>query len=233
MVTPTIALTAPSLFFEGIEPDVKRVILQAATVRTILSQTVVVHQQTPADTLYLLLSGCARHFLISPEGRKNILMWLPAGSLFGGAAVLLHPHQYFVNTETVVDSTVAIWRRDIIRELMQEYPLLHENGLLLASDYLAHLLGGYVKQTAKQRLARVIVTLAQSIGKTEPTGVVLEVTNEDLASAADVTLFTASRILSRWQRTRIIVKRRGKLLLRSLDCLQQEACDPRHVIKIA
>ncbi len=225
MVTATVAFTTSSLMFEGIDPEDKRAILNAANSRTIPAKTVVLHQQTPAESVYLLLSGCARHFLVTPEGKKSILMWLPPGSLFGAAAMLSRPQDYLVSTETVVDSNVAVWRRETFRELMLKYPLLFENSLLLASDYIAHFINGYVKQSAKQRLARVVLTLSQSIGTKERSGIALEVTNEDLASAADVTLFTASRILSRWQRASILLKRRGKLVLPSLELLQQQACD--------
>ena len=41
----------------------------------------------------------------------------------------------------------------------------------------------------------------------------------ELASAAHITLFTASRILNEWQRRRAIVKRRGHVVLRAPERL--------------
>jgi CRP-like cAMP-binding protein len=46
--------------------------------------------------------------------------------------------------------------------------------------------------------------------------------NEDLASGANVTLFTVSRILSKWQREGILHKRRGKVILRQPELLAGE-----------
>jgi CRP-like cAMP-binding protein len=43
----------------------------------------------------------------------------------------------------------------------------------------------------------------------------LDVTNEELAQAANVTHFTASRLLSHWQGQGALVKSRGKILLLS------------------
>jgi len=40
-----------------------------------------------------------------------------------------------------------------------------------------------------------------------------------LANAANVTPFTASRLMSDWQRDRALVKRRGAILLRSPERL--------------
>ena len=47
-------------------------------------------------------------------------------------------------------------------------------------------------------------------------GVELDVTNEELASAANITPFTASRLLSKWRRSGVIAKRRGKILIPSV-----------------
>jgi CRP-like cAMP-binding protein len=59
------------------------------------------------------------------------------------------------------------------------------------------------------------VTLARTIGQETRGGVALLLTNEELANAAKVTPFTVSRLISQWQRDRVLVKRRGKVLLLS------------------
>jgi CRP-like cAMP-binding protein len=99
---------------------------------------------------------------------------------------------------------------------------LLENALLTASDYLdwhvtAHV--GLACNTARQRVAQTLVNLAKSVGQKDVGGVALQITNEELASAANVTPFTASRLMSEWQRDRVLVKRRGKVLLRSPERL--------------
>jgi CRP-like cAMP-binding protein len=73
--------------------------------------------------------------------------------------------------------------------------------------------------TARQRLAQVLIRLAGVIGQKVPGGVEFDATNEELASAANITPFTASRLVSEWQVNRAIVKRRGKILLRSPERL--------------
>jgi CRP-like cAMP-binding protein len=61
--------------------------------------------------------------------------------------------------------------------------------------------------------------LASGIGQKVPEGVELDVRNEELANEANISLFTASRLLSAWQREGILEKRRGKVLLRFPDRL--------------
>jgi len=71
-----------------------------------------------------------------------------------------------------------------------------------------------VCHTARQRLAHVLVSLASGIGRKGPNGIDLDITNEQLANTANVTLFTASRLMSEWQRSGAVTKTRGRVLLR-------------------
>jgi CRP-like cAMP-binding protein len=38
--------------------------------------------------MFLLFKGRARHFYLTPEGKKIVLFWLAPGQIFGAAAVL-------------------------------------------------------------------------------------------------------------------------------------------------
>jgi CRP-like cAMP-binding protein len=118
----------------------------------------------------------------------------------------------------ITESSVMVWDRPLIRGLVDRFPRLLENALLTASDYVTwHLTAqvGLACYTARQRVAHVLVTLGRTIGKETSGGIVLSITNEELANAASVTPFTTSRLISEWQRRGTLVKRRGKLLLRS------------------
>jgi CRP-like cAMP-binding protein len=54
---------------------------------------------------------------------------------------------------------------------------------------------------------------APSIGQEVAGGIELDVTNEELAHAANITPYTTSRLVSEWQRSGAIRKYRGKILL--------------------
>lgn len=70
-------------------------------------------------------------------------------------------------------------------------------------------------QTARERLANIILGYAPSIGRKVNGGIELDVTNEELAEAANITFYTTSRIVSEWQRRGAIRKHRGKIILLS------------------
>lgn len=203
-------------FLDGLSHHETNTVLAAATTRHFAAGAIISHQDMPAHHFFLLLRGRARFFLITPQGKKLVLLWLPEGEVFGGIALEVQPREYLVSTETVRDSTILVWDRATIRRLANRYPRLMENAFQLAADYLTFYVATHValtSHTASQRLAGVLVNLARGIGRPVEDAIELDVTNEELAQTANITHFTASRLMSQWQRRGALVKRRGKVLL--------------------
>ena len=211
-----------SRFLEGIGPPGLQAILAAARPRQFKANSVIVRQGNPADYLYLLTKGRARYFFSTEDGRKMLLFWLSPGEIIGGSALLANPSLYLASAETLKDSHVLVWDRSAIRELAARYPRLLENALITASDYLTWYVAAHVALTshsARKRLSGVVICLAELVGQKVPGGLEFDATNEELANAANITQFTASRLLSEWQRNRAVLKRRGKILLCSAEKL--------------
>lgn len=206
-----------SELWDGLSLQDVNTILAAAVRKEVTTNTVIVNQNDPADYLFLLARGSARHFYITEDGQKVLLRWLVPGDITGGRALLKRRASYLVSTEVLRDSSIAIWPRNALHDLLNRYPTLAENALSLASDYLAWFLASHlalVSHSARERLAEVVISLAEGIGQKTAQGIELSITNEELANAANVTLFTACRILSAWRRSGALLKSRGKLVLR-------------------
>jgi CRP-like cAMP-binding protein len=211
-------------FFEGLASQELEAVRLAATERRYLASSVITSQGNPADHLYLLTRGRARYFYITKSGRKTLLLWLTPGEILGTAAILSRPSEYLMSAEAIKDSSFLVWDRAVIRDLAVTYPRLLENALIWGSNYLGWYLADHVAlvcETARERLAQILIQLAGIIGQTSPEGVEFDVTNEELASAANITPFTASRLLSEWQTNGAVIKRRGRILLRSPEQLLQ------------
>jgi len=224
MAAPAVvpSLNIRSRFLEGLAPVEIKTIVSAAKQRRYLANSVIVNQGDPADHFFLLSSGRARYFYTTPDGRKVILLWIPPGQIFGGAALLFRPSEYQASTEAVKHSSVLVWDRATIRALVARYPHLADNVLLVMLDYFVAYHAVHVSmlcQSARQRLAQVLAHLATGFGQKVAEGIELDVRNEELANEANVTQFTASRLLGEWQRQGIVRKSRGKILLRSPERL--------------
>jgi CRP-like cAMP-binding protein len=216
------SVAARSRFFKGLSSGERQAVIAAAIWRQLPARRVVIEQEAPADRLFLLMDGLARHFFVMEDGRKLLLLWRVPGDIFGGASLLSEPRKYLLGTETVSDCSALEWHRPTIRRLVARYPRLVENGLCIALDYLTWQVATHIavaSHSARRRLADVVVSLARIAGRRIPSGVELQATNEELANAANVSLFTASRLMSEWQRRGALVKERGTVTLRSPDRL--------------
>jgi len=207
-----------SRFLEGLTKQELTSILAASARRSYLANSVVLHQEDPAEQFCLLVEGAARHFYVTEGGQKVILRWLVPGDVFGGRTLLRESSTYLCSTETVKNSLVLHWPRNVIRELALLCPRLFDNAISLASDYFAWFLCAHlalISHDARERLAHVLLSLAEGIGHKGAHGIELSVTNEELANAANVSLFTASRVLGEWRRKGALSKSRGKVILQS------------------
>ena len=196
-------------------------VLSSAKRRRFPAKSVITYQGEPADRLLLLRQGRARYFFETPHGKKLILRWIAPGDVFGGAALISRPSQYIVSTEAVTDSTVLVWDGATIRDLARQFPRILENTLYLAADYISWYVAAHAaltSKTARERLAHVLVELAPNLGQRTSSGEIeLDVTNEELANSANISPYTTSRTISKWQKSGVIRKRRGKILLRSAE----------------
>lgn len=211
-----------SRFLQGLSPTAREAILASALERRLPSGSVITNQEEPARHLFMLLGGLARHYFSSVDGAKQLLFWLRPGDIVGGMSLLSNGGAYLVSTELLSASVLAVWEREKIRRLTSQYPVLLDNSLIIASDYLTWYVATHAAlrcRDARQRLHYIVTSLARGFGRTTVDGIELDITNEELANAAGVSYFTVSRLLSIWQRTGAVSKSRGKLCLKRLNRL--------------
>jgi CRP/FNR family transcriptional regulator, nitrogen oxide reductase regulator len=209
-------------FFEGLTSSEVASIIAPATRRRFLARSMMAREGDPASHLFLMIHGRARGFCMTPQGEKVPVFWFPPGEVLGAAAFLPRPVDYLVSTEAVNNSSALVWDRATIRSLSAQFPRLVQNALLIAYDYFVAYRALHISatcQTARQRLAQVLGNLANGLGQRVSDGVEINIRNEELANEANITIFTASRLLSEWQRRGILTKSRGKVVVRSPEAL--------------
>jgi CRP/FNR family transcriptional regulator, nitrogen oxide reductase regulator len=197
-------------------------ILAAAQPRRFSARSLITRQDQPANRFFLLWRGRARYFFETADGKKLILVWITPGHILGAAALASTPSRYLVSTEAVRESIVLVWDGRTMRALTQQFPQLLNNVFRTTMDYLSWYTAAHsalISQTARERLAYLLLGYLPSIGKKVTGGIELDVTNEELANAANITPYTTSRLISGWQRTGAIRKYRGKIVLCSPEKL--------------
>jgi CRP-like cAMP-binding protein len=221
----TINKLSTSRLLDGLGAEDIEEILRAAKEQRFSANSLVVNQEQRAEHLFLLTRGHARHFFIVGDGQKILLRWLVPGEITGAATLLSKPSGYLMGTEVVRDSRFLVWNRTALQRLTTRYPRLLQNALSIAEVYLDWYLTAHIALTcdsARKRCASVLTNIGRAVGYEVAGGVELAITNEELASAAAITVFDASRFINDWQRSGVLAKTRGKLLVRSLDSLVWE-----------
>jgi CRP-like cAMP-binding protein len=207
---------ASAHLFTGLQRDEISAILGAATRRKFGPSELIIRAEEPASQLFLITSGDVNYFVVTSHGAEILLGRLVPGDIFGVGAFLSDGVGYLGTAKPVHSTETLIWEWRAVLQLAKAYPRLAENALRATLSYIAIYAKriGLASGTAADRLASVLTDLASRAGHAVPSGVEVEITNQDLASLADVSFFTASRVLKRWERDRTLEKSRGKVLIR-------------------
>jgi CRP-like cAMP-binding protein len=180
----------------------------------------------PAGHLYLIKRGQARYYRVSQSGKETILYWLAPGDTFGLGTLLSHPEPYFGSASSVSPCRILAWDHHTIRGLAHDFPQIACNAIGIVLRYLATASERHARifgNTAKDRIARTLLDLGKRTGDLSAGGVDLHITNEELASLADVSPFTVSRTLSEWNHEGAVKKARKALHINAPEKLVRHA----------
>jgi CRP-like cAMP-binding protein len=211
-----------SKLLAGLDDTALRQILDAAQVRRIAPKKNVTVSGGRPDHLFLLRTGRAGFYNLTESGSEVLLLWQVPGDIIGLVSLLANPPAYMAGAKTVSECEFLVWDHGTIRRLAKAYPQLTENGLRLALHYLNVYMNRHasiVTKSAESRLAEALLHLANEAGKVQPSGVEIDITNEQLSSLSDISPFTASRLLSKWERDGKLSKQRGRVTLRAPESL--------------
>jgi CRP-like cAMP-binding protein len=212
-----------SKLFAGFEDTALKEIFAAGRLCPIAPKTDVIVTGGKPDHLFLLQSGRARSYILTESGSEIALLWLVPGGVLGLASLLADPPTYLLSAMAVTQCEFLVWDRDTIRKMVKAHPELSENGLRLALQYLRKYMKRHVSivtKNAESRLAQMLLQLASEAGVVESPGIAIDITNEQLSSLSDISPFTASRLLSRWEHERWLTKQRGRVTLLAPEDLE-------------
>ena len=219
---PAPALLKSSTLLKDIEQSARQAILSSAENRHISAKCNITTGGDEATHLFLVQGGRAHYYHLTKQGESVLLAWLVPGDVIGLVAMLKARSTYMASADATSDCELLVWKHSVLRTLVSRHPLLAENGLQIALGYLRSYVGrhvGLVTKTAEERLAETLLRLVDRSSEVVPDGIDIRATNDELAGLADISPFTASRVLSNWERAGVLSKKRGRLLLKSPESL--------------
>jgi CRP-like cAMP-binding protein len=204
--------------FHGIVRDNLTRIAQAARRRQISAETFLFHQGDPAEMIYVPVQGRLKLTQITPEGHEVILRYVGVGEMTGATAAFGET-AYPASAEAMEETSVLGWDNATMVELIEHCPRLGLNILHLLSVRLQELqdrLREMSTERVERRIARALLRLVSQLGREAETGVLIDLplSRQDLANMTGTTLYTVSRVLSRWEEEGIIEAGREKVLIK-------------------
>lgn len=182
----------------------------------------------PADWFHIVKQGNVKCVKSSPEGREVTLKVLMPGDLFCCEASAFAGEGHPGCAQSMGEGTIVKIHRKVMLDVIQRNPGAAVNIINYLSLRLRESQDNakaFALDRAEQRVASILVNLAQRSGIQEASGVRIGVrlTHQDLADMAGLTKETTSRILSRFKKDHIISGKGKKLVIHDLIRLQQMA----------
>jgi CRP-like cAMP-binding protein len=208
--------------FAGLRDNELREVLSVAQSRRVPARQQFTSFDGRPDYLFILKEGRARSYLLTEAGAEVLLLWLVPGDIIGLVSLMSSPLRYMASASTVTDCEFLVWEHTHLRRLAKTFPQLIENGLRLGLHYLKVFIDRHasvINKNAEGRLAHTLLQLASQVGEVQPSGVIIEITNEQLSSLSDISSFTASRLLSKWERNGAVCKERGRVTVVAPEAL--------------
>jgi len=213
--------------FRSLERVAREEIVTAGTrVRRVRGQSFF-RQGAVAHNFHVLLEGRVKLTQLTPEGQMVLLRLVVAGDAFGGVAALGN-RTYPVSAVAAENCEALAWGGRTVDRLLRRHPQFAINLIEFLADRLHDMQARYEElatEQVEQRLARVLLRLVGRTGRRVESGVLVDVrlSRQDLAEMTGTTLFTVSRILSRWQDAGVIQSKRQRILV----------CHPHGLVSIA
>ena len=182
----------------------------------------------PADWFHIVQHGNVKCVKSNPEGREVTLKVLMPGDLFCCEASAFSGVSHPGCAQSMGEGTVIKIHRKTMLEVIQRNP----EAAVSIINYLSHRLResqdnakAFALDRAEQRVAALLVNLAERSGIQESNGIRISVrlTHQDLADMAGLTKETTSRILSRFKKDNLIAGHGKQLLILHLPRLQEMA----------
>ena len=210
-----LVLMCASALFAGLTERECTEIISCGSARTFVRNQLLYAQGQPTNILILLQSGSVKHTQLSANG-EEVLLWISRSgeplSLQTEATSCGHS----CSARAMEHCKALVWDYTRVQALLLQYPQIGKN--------ISQILAGRLKELEERfrevatekvatRLALALLRLLKQVGKVSHEGTQVLLSREELAQMTGTTLFTISRILSRWAEQGFVVPRREAITI--------------------
>ena len=215
--------------FASLDTEVLREIRAAAHSRTVSAGTPFFREGEQASSFFVLEEGSVKLTQLTPEGHQVVMRLLQPGDAVGGVAAF-GGAVYPVAAEAVTESAALEWPGPVMAMLMERYPRLAINAVRFVAERLYQLQEQYrqlATERVERRVAHALLRLTAQAGRQIDSGVLIDLplSREDIAQMTGTTLYTVSRIISRFESEGLLDAGRQRMVIRNPQGLLKIADD--------
>jgi len=221
-----LKLRQVSVFEQATDEDLK-LIAQHSIERSIEEGEFFFFQGDSADYGYVLISGRAKLTQMNATGQQVNLRTIHEWEMFGALGAVRENAMYPASAQALEHSTALAIKSDYFHDFVQTRPYISFGLMKLMTGYIQEMQERYrelATEKVERRLARTLLRLTAQMGvKHADGGIELAFSRQELAEMSGTTLFSASRVLSEWEKRGLLESGRERILIRNPHGLVQIA----------
>lgn len=168
---------------------------------------------------HAVIEGGVRISRAGRDGAQVVVRFIRPGEMFG-AAVLFADRRYAADAVAVTETVEASWSEQELLKLMMRYPQIAINTIRVLGRRLQDMQDRareLATRRVDQRIARALLRLAHPSerGRAAATAIPFPLRRKDVADIAGTTLYTASRILTGWEKMQWLAREGHQLTIRN------------------
>lgn len=211
-----VVLMCASALFTGLAQHECLEIASCARVRVFARDELLFMQGQPVRNLVLIQSGSVKSTQLSPGGTE-VILWMNGTGDAVGVPGDLTACNHTCSARAMEQCRALIWEYARLRNLVAEYPQIRKNISQILSTRLNELEERFrevATEKVAKRVALALLRLLKQVGKQSPGGIEVSLSREELAQMTGTTLYTISRLLSRWGEEGFLQPRREAVIIR-------------------
>lgn len=205
-----------SALFSGLSPQEGRQILSCGKMRRFLRDEIIHSEGDSTKSVALIHSGTVKLTQVGPSG-DEVLLWMSGPGDALGLPAAGRDCYHTCSAKAVEHCRAWVWDYNQLESLLIEYPEIRRNITRIMSGRLQELEERFrelATERVAKRLALTLQRLLSKVGKETLEGIEVALSREELAQMTGTTLFTISRIISKWAEEGFVIPKRQAIVIK-------------------
>lgn len=204
-----------SALFAGLTEEEVLEIASCARARTFARDELLFMEGQAARNLVMIQTGSVKLSQLSANGNE-VIMWMQGSGEPVGVPAHSMSCSHTCSARAMEQCRASVWEYAKLQQLLEEYPQIRANISRILSSRLDELQERFrevATEKVAKRLAFTLLRLVKKIGKPAREGTAVSLSREELAQMTGTTLYTISRLLSKWGDEGFVLPRREAVVV--------------------